>query len=115
MSEPLTLEVDPGDPVGTIVGVEIDGARFAVVRHAEGWAMFEDRCPHAGCSFVEDGGEVADGTTLLCACHGSEFDLRNGSVLLGPASRGLEVVPLRTAGSHLVPMEGWRREDGTAG
>ena len=92
--ERLRIEIDPALPVGTIAGKLVEGIRFAVVHHAEGWTMFEDRCPHAGCSFVQDGGEVADGTTLLCACHGSEFDLRDGSVLLGPATRGLELVPL---------------------
>jgi nitrite reductase/ring-hydroxylating ferredoxin subunit len=88
----VRLDVDPAAPPGTITGVKIEGFPFAVVRHADGWAVFEDRCPHAGCSFVNDGGEVADGATLLCACHGSEFDLRDGSVVLGPATRGLELV-----------------------
>jgi nitrite reductase/ring-hydroxylating ferredoxin subunit len=99
--ESFTVDVDPAEPVGAIVGTVIDGTRFAVVHHADGWVAFEDRCPHARCSFVDDGGEVADGTTLLCACHGSEFDLRDGSVLLGPARRGLEITPLRVDGDRL--------------
>ena len=94
VGERLDIEVDPAAPVGTIVRTELEGIAFAVVRHAEGWAMFEDRCPHARCAFTADG-EVVDGTTLSCRCHGSEFDLRSGAVLLGPAARGLEVVTLR--------------------
>jgi len=115
MAEPSTLEVDPAEPVGTIAGVEIDGTRFAVVHHTEGWVVFEDRCPHAGCSFVEDGGEVADGTTLLCACHGSEFDLSDGRVLLGPASRGLKITPLRAEGGRLRTGGRSPESRGTAG
>ncbi len=93
--------VDVDAPIGTIVGVEIAGTRVAVVRHTDGWVMVQDRCTHAGCSFVDDGGEVADGTTLLCACHGSEFDLRDGSVLLGPATEGLDIITLRIEGGRL--------------
>ena len=90
----MDIVVYAGAPVGAVLGASIDGIPYAVVHHAEGWVMFEDRCTHAGCSFVHDGGEVADGTVLVCACHGSEFDLRDGSVLEGPATEPLAIVPL---------------------
>ena len=105
MSDELLIEVDPASPPGTIAAVDLLGSRFAVARHAEGWSMFADRCPHAGCSFADDGGEIADGTTLVCACHGSEFDLRTGEVLLGPATVGLEVTPLHEDGGGLTPAD----------
>lgn len=95
-------EVDLGESVGAIVGVSVEGIPFVVVHHAEGWSMFEDRCPHAGCSFVDDGGEIVDGTMLCCACHGSEFDVRDGSLRMGPATRGLEVTALEIEGDRLV-------------
>jgi nitrite reductase/ring-hydroxylating ferredoxin subunit len=96
-------DVDPGEPVGAIVGVAWEGVDYAVVHHAEGWAMFEDACTHAGCSFVDDGGELVEATILQCACHGSEFDLRDGSVHVGPATRGLSVVPLHVDAGRLRP------------
>ena len=43
---------------------------------------FEDACPHEGCSLAS--GEL-DGTTVTCPCHGSQFDVRSGAVLEGPA------------------------------
>ena len=92
-------------PVGSLHAVQVAGTTLAVAHHDAGWSMFVDRCPHAGCSFVEDGGEIEDGTTLICACHGSEFDLRTGEVLLGPAAAGLEVTALREEGGELVPAE----------
>jgi nitrite reductase/ring-hydroxylating ferredoxin subunit len=98
----LGTDVDPHAPVGTIVGITVEGATFAVVHHAEGWVMFDDRCPHARCSFVHDGGEVADGTVLVCACHGSEFDLRDGTVLAGPATQALALSPLTVEGDRLT-------------
>jgi nitrite reductase/ring-hydroxylating ferredoxin subunit len=97
----MDIDVDSGAPVGAILGATIDGVPYAVVHHAEGWVMVEDRCTHARCSFVNEGGEVADGTVLLCACHGSEFDLRDGSVLEGPATEPLAIVTLTADGGRL--------------
>ena len=97
------MEVDATVPVGSIIGTSVDGVAFAVIHHAEGWVMVEDRCTHARCSFVHDGGEVVDGTVLICACHGSEFDLRDGSVLQGPATDALTVIPLELDGRRLRP------------
>lgn len=68
---------------------EIDGAWFAV----------EDRCSHAGCSFITDG-EI-DGTTLICNCHGSEFDVRTGEALTAPASNAIRTFPVRETGGRV--------------
>jgi len=100
----MDIQVDTDAPVGAILGASIDGVPYAVVHHAEGWTMVEDRCTHARCSFVHEGGEVADGTVLVCACHGSEFDLRDGSVLEGPATDPLVVIPLVPDGDRLRPV-----------
>lgn len=67
-----------------VLMVGIDGAWFAV----------EDRCSHADCSFVSDG-EV-DGATVICNCHGSEFDVRTGEVLMPPANDPIMTFPVRT-------------------
>lgn len=103
MTGPLT-GVDPHAPVGTAVAADLDGTPVTVVRHEGGWVAVDEMCTHAACPFAADG-EVFDGTVLACNCHGSEFDLRTGEVLLGPAEtaltvRALEVVDgvLRVAG-----------------
>jgi len=85
--------IDPDAAVGTIVAATVDGEAAAVVRHAHGWVLVADWCTHAQCRFTDDG-EVVDGTTLVCNCHGSEFDLRTGEVLVGPAETALEVQAL---------------------
>jgi nitrite reductase/ring-hydroxylating ferredoxin subunit len=87
-------EVDPDSPVGSIVGVEVEGQAMAAVRCAAGWVLTPDRCPHAQCPFSLDG-ELAEDGTLICNCHGSEFDPVSGDLLLGPALTGITVVPLR--------------------
>ncbi|HKV67104.1 MAG TPA: Rieske (2Fe-2S) protein [Gaiellales bacterium] len=88
------VDVDPDAPTGTILAVEVDGVALALIRHVDGWAAADRDCPHAGCSLVRDG-EVVDGTTLICNCHGSEFDLRTGEVLLDPADRPLRLRRVR--------------------
>jgi 3-phenylpropionate/trans-cinnamate dioxygenase ferredoxin subunit len=74
------------DVAGTTVNVaSADGHLYA----------FDDTCTHAGCSLAK--GRL-EGTTVTCACHGSQFDITSGAVLRGPANR-----PVR---SRLVQLEG---------
>ena len=56
---------------------------------------FDDTCTHTGCSLAK--GRL-DGSTVTCACHGSQFDITSGAVVRGPAQR-----PVR---SRLVQVEG---------
>jgi nitrite reductase/ring-hydroxylating ferredoxin subunit len=42
-----------------------------------------DRCSHRGCSLSEG---TVEGLEIVCACHGSRFDLRDGSLKRGPAT-----------------------------
>jgi nitrite reductase/ring-hydroxylating ferredoxin subunit len=74
------------DVAGTKVSVtSVDGHLYA----------FDDTCPHAGCSLAK--GKL-EGTTVTCACHGSQFDVTSGAVLRGPAVR-----PVR---SRLAQLDG---------
>jgi nitrite reductase/ring-hydroxylating ferredoxin subunit len=86
--------VDPASAVGSIVAVEVDGEPMAALHTAAGWVLTVDRCPHAQCPFSADG-ELAEDGTLICNCHGSEFDPLTGDLLLGPAEHGLRVERLR--------------------
>jgi nitrite reductase/ring-hydroxylating ferredoxin subunit len=43
----------------------------------------DDTCVHAGCSLA--GGQI-EGRSIVCPCHGSRYDLSDGSVLDGPAT-----------------------------
>lgn len=97
---PEVADVDPALPVGTVAAATLDGAPVAVVRHAGGWVAVPDACTHAACALSADG-ELFDGVVLACNCHGSEFDARTGEVLLGPADRPLDVVPLVVAAGRL--------------
>jgi nitrite reductase/ring-hydroxylating ferredoxin subunit len=43
---------------------------------------------------VPASGELLTGTTIMCQCHGSEFDVTMGAVLSGPATQALNVYEL---------------------
>jgi len=72
----------------TVAGVDLVLAAF------EGaWFAVEAYCTHAGCPFAEEAD--LEGADIVCNCHGSEFDLRTGSVLRGPAERPVRSIPVR--------------------
>ncbi|MEV5487314.1 Rieske (2Fe-2S) protein [Streptomyces bobili] len=54
-------------------------------------------CTHAGCPINK-----LDGTTLICPCHGSEFDATSGEVLKAPATVPLNALPVRTENGRIV-------------
>jgi nitrite reductase/ring-hydroxylating ferredoxin subunit/uncharacterized membrane protein len=54
-----------------------------LLRRGERIFAIHDRCSHRGCSLSD--GEL-DGDEIVCACHGSRFDLGDGSLRAGPAS-----------------------------
>ncbi|MFD5271971.1 Rieske (2Fe-2S) protein [Streptomyces sp. NPDC058335] len=54
-------------------------------------------CTHAGCPINK-----LDGTTLICPCHGSEFDATTGEVLRAPATVPLNALPVRSENGKIV-------------
>jgi nitrite reductase/ring-hydroxylating ferredoxin subunit/uncharacterized membrane protein len=62
--------------------------RIVLARTDEGFAAFDDRCPHRG-------GPLSDGAltcgTVQCPWHGSQFDVRTGDVKHGPAEARIAV------------------------
>jgi nitrite reductase/ring-hydroxylating ferredoxin subunit len=60
-----------------------DDTPVLLLREGESFSALHDRCSHRGCSLSE--GSV-EGDAIVCGCHGSRFDRRDGSVLRGPAT-----------------------------
>jgi nitrite reductase/ring-hydroxylating ferredoxin subunit len=54
-----------------------------LLREAESFFALHDRCSHRGCSLADG---AVEGDAIVCGCHGSRFDRRDGSVLQGPAT-----------------------------
>jgi len=78
---------------------DVAGTRVNVARTDGHLYAFDDTCTHAGCSLAM--GEL-DGTTLTCACHGSQFDVTSGAVLRGPAERAVRSRAVQVEGEDLL-------------
>jgi nitrite reductase/ring-hydroxylating ferredoxin subunit len=79
--------------------LRVAGVRLVVAAVDGTWYGVEDRCSHAGCAFSEDA--ELEGSDIVCSCHGSEFDIRTGEVLRGPAEEPIRTFPVRLAGGRL--------------
>jgi nitrite reductase/ring-hydroxylating ferredoxin subunit len=62
--------------------------RIAVARVDDRLYAFDDLCTCAEQPCPLSGGLLI-GTTLMCQCHGSRFDVTTGAVLNGPATEPL--------------------------
>jgi nitrite reductase/ring-hydroxylating ferredoxin subunit len=78
------------DVAGTKVNVASAGGRLHAI---------DDTCTHTGCSLAM--GRL-DGTTVTCACHGSQFDVTSGAVLRGPAQRPVRSRSVQVEGEDLL-------------
>jgi len=68
--------------------------RIAVARVDDRLYAFDDLCTCADLGCPLSGGLLIH-TTVICHCHGSEFDITSGLVRHGPASEPLNVYPVR--------------------
>ena len=71
--------------------LEVDGRRIVLGRTETGYVAFEDRCTHRGGSLA--GGAMICGT-VQCPWHGSQFDVKDGTVRAGPAEEGIATYPV---------------------
>ena len=77
---------------GTMAAFDVSGERVAIANVDGTVYAFGDLCPHRQCSLA-DGRLV--GTVVTCPCHGSQFDVRTGERLRGPAVRAIPVFAVR--------------------
>lgn len=68
---------------GELVKVEVEGRGIVLLQHEDGIHAFDSVCPHYGCDLSRGN---LEGHNITCQCHGSEFDVRDGSLIHGPAT-----------------------------
>src|SRR6266550_6277995 len=82
MPDYLTLAKADEIPDGEVRAFDANGVPVAVANVDGSFFAFDDTCPHRQCSLAE--GELEE-MTIVCPCHGSEFDVRTGEVVAPPA------------------------------
>ena len=95
------VTVGRGDEVaeGAAKAFSVGGQEIAVARAGGTLYAFSDICTHRACNLAM-GGEI-EGTTITCECHGSIFDMSDGSVVQGPATDPLATFGVSEDGGDL--------------
>jgi len=70
-------------PERRLTRVVVDDTPVLLVRDDDELFAIHDRCSHRGCSLSD--GEL-EGEEIVCPCHGSRFDRRDGGLRQGPAT-----------------------------
>lgn len=83
---------------GDMRAFDVRGTKIAVANVDGAFYAFGDTCTHMACSLA--GGDLEE-TTVICPCHGSEFDVRSGDVLQGPAREPVETYETRVEDGSL--------------
>jgi Rieske Fe-S protein len=104
--DPQTTVVRDGSRLNQIVFIHLDPQELVEAtpaRSANGIVAYSAVCTHTGCDVTE-----WRGGHLLCPCHDSEFDPRDGArVRVGPAPRRLAALPLKLVDGGLVAAGGF--------
>ena len=90
--KPASAEIAATEiPVGS--GIILDGVIFAQPETGT-FKAYSQTCPHQGSAVSK-----IEGSTATCPAHYSSFDLATGEVIEGPASKGLEELPVESDGT----------------
>lgn len=97
-----------GSRLNLVMLVRVDPSALSETekpRAAEGIVAYSAVCTHAGCTVT---GWMSKEQLMLCPCHGSEYDPRDGAkVVFGPAPRRLAALPLKISGGVLAAAGGF--------
>jgi uncharacterized membrane protein/nitrite reductase/ring-hydroxylating ferredoxin subunit len=101
-SKPVCNQSELGD--GQMLLAIVSTERVVVGRCSEGLFAFSDHCTHKG-GPLSDGALV--GCTVQCPWHGSQFDIRTGRVVAGPAQEkiGVYAVEVRNGEVYVQPPD----------
>jgi Rieske Fe-S protein len=89
-------------PIAKVADVKVGGGvitgNYVVTQPTAGqFKAFSTVCPHQGCNVNK-----IDGGVIKCPCHGSQFSVKDGSVVTGPATTGLTAKNVKVDGGNVV-------------
>jgi nitrite reductase/ring-hydroxylating ferredoxin subunit len=93
---PIAKIADVGD--GEMASFDVGGTQVAIANVGGQLYAFGNVCTHEQCPLAD--GDL-EGTTVTCPCHGSQFDVTNGSVLNPPATEPVPSFPARVEGDAI--------------
>ena len=100
--DPVDRVVRKGSRFNQVLVLKLDPMKLSAAtraRAADGVVAYTTICTHSGC----DVAELTDDQLLLCPCHSSTFDPKDGArVTDGPAPRSLPALPLAISEGRLV-------------
>ncbi len=109
--KPVCNQSELGD--GQLLLARIGDERVAIAKCSEGIFAFSDHCDHRG-GPLSDGALI--GCTVQCPWHGSQFDVRTGRVVAGPAKNKVLTydVEIRKGEVYVSPKDKSKPERKTA-
>ena len=83
---------------GDMWAFDVQDTKIAVANVGGTFYAFDDTCTHMECSLAQ--GDLEE-TTVICSCHGSEFDVTSGEVLAPPAREPVGSYETRVVGENV--------------
>jgi 3-phenylpropionate/trans-cinnamate dioxygenase ferredoxin subunit len=74
--------------------------RISIARVKGRLYAFDDLCTCSRAACPLSWGMLS-GTTIMCQCHGSRFDIATGAVINGPATEALNVYEVHEVDGHI--------------
>lgn len=68
---------------GKMMGTEAGGKQILIANVGGKYYAVGDKCTHRGCKLSS--GSLKEGGIVQCPCHGSNFNVKTGEVIKGPA------------------------------
>ena len=95
-NKPVGNQSELGD--GQMLLVIVGSERVVVGRCTDGLFAFSDHCTHRG-GPLSDGALIA--CTVQCPWHGSQFDIRTGRVVAGPAQEKIKIYSIKISDGEI--------------
>ena len=87
---------------GTLMLVEAQGEPIVLTELGGQVIAFSNVCSHEACDFVFEGQGSLEEDEITCDCHGSRFNVRDGSVQNPPATTPITIYAVRLEGNDVL-------------
>lgn len=78
---------------GSMHTYTVQGKRIALANIDGSFFAVDDSCSHAQCSLGTEG--AVDGNSVVCGCHGAQFDMKTGKVMSLPAVKDIQTYEVK--------------------